>query len=105
MTAAGRQQTLESQRERQVSPSILKRLLGRSGDNAPKSGPVDDVIRKGAAILDRDGEKFMKDFRDISHRPKARLREIFDIFIRLPHTAAESVEPSTRSGSITSARQ
>lgn len=95
LTAPNRQHTLESQRERHPLPSILKRLLETIRANSQPSGPVDDAIEAGARRYSRSGRdarRFLYDFGHMSRRPKARLHEIFDVFIRLPRTTAGSEE-------------
>lgn len=89
LTAQSRQNSLESQRERQPLPDTLKRLLGKSSANPQLSGPVDDAIEAGVRQYSRNPQRFLNDLGHMSRRLKARLDEIFDIFIGLPHTVAE----------------
>lgn len=89
LTAKSRQNSLESQRERQPLPNTLKRLLGKLSANTQLSGPVDDAIEAGVRRYSRNPQRFLNDFGHMSRRPKARLHEVFDIFVRLPHTVAE----------------
>lgn len=86
-----RQDTLESQRQRQPLSSTLKRLLGKYSANSQLSSPVDDAIEAAARYYSRDAQRFLNDFGHMSRRPKARLHEIFDIFIRLPHRSNETI--------------
>ena len=77
-----RQPSLESQRQRRPSPGILRWLLGRSGVTSRPSGPVDDAIEAGAKAYRTDAQTFLTDFNHMSHRRKAGVQEIFDLFIR-----------------------
>ena len=90
--APSRQQTLESQRQRQPLPWILRRLLGRFNVLSRPSGPVEDAIKAGAKLYRSDARSFISDFDRMSHRPKSRVQEVFDSFIRLGHaeTGSES---------------
>ena len=82
--AQSRQQTLESQRQRQPLPWAPRWLLGNSGVASRLSGPVDDAIQAGAEAYRTDARSFLRDFNHMSHRPKARVQEIFDLSIRTP---------------------
>ena len=88
--APSRQQTLESQRSRQPLPWILTRLLGRFNVLSRPSGPVEDAIKAGAKLYRSDARSFISDFDRMSQRPKSRVQEIFDCFIRLEHMETES---------------
>lgn len=90
--APNRQQSLESQRQAQPLPWILRRLLGGSSVVSRPSGPVDDAIEAGAKACRSDARSFLRDFYHMSHRQKARVQEIFDIFIRLRRMGTESDE-------------
>ena len=87
LRAPSRQDTLESQSQRPPLRSTLKWLKGKYGANSRLSGPVDNAMEAGARRYSRDPQRFLNDFGHMSRRPEARLHEIFDIFIRLPHTA------------------
>lgn len=91
-----RQPTLESQleasqRQRRTLPSILERLRGQHAASSQVSDPLDDTIAKAARRYSDDAQRFLNDFRHMSRRPKARLHEVFDIFIRLPHRPNDTV--------------
>ncbi len=90
LRAPSRQDTLESQSQRPPLRSTLKRLVGKYGTNSQLTGPVDNAMEAGARWYSRDPQRFLNDFGHMSHRPKALLHELFDIFIRLPHTALGS---------------
>ena len=93
LTAPERQQTLESQIQRQLTPNALKRLLRAYAASPQKYGPVDEAIEVEARrYSSHDAQKFLNEFDHISRRPKARLYEIFDIFIRVPRTGAGADE-------------
>lgn len=85
--APRRQDTLESQSQRPPLRNTLKRLVEKYGASSQLSGPVDNAMEAGARRYTRDPQRFLSDFGHMSRRPEARLHEIFDIFIRLPHAA------------------
>lgn len=90
--APSRQQTLESQRQRQPLPWSLRRLPGGFRVAYRPTGPVDEAVEAGAKLYRSDAREFLQDFRHISHRPKARVQEIFEIWIRSQHMEIESEE-------------
>ena len=90
--ASSRQQTLGSQRLRRPLPWIRRRLPSRFGVASRPTGPVEKAIELGANQYRSDARIFLDDFYHMSHRPKARVREIFDIFIRSQHMGTESDE-------------
>ena len=100
--AVSRQLTLESQRQTQPSPSILKRLQKEiQATYSPLPGPVTDAIEQMAGRYSpnaRKGRRFLNNFGHMSRRPEPSLHKVFDLFIRLPHTAAESIERAADSG-------
>ena len=68
-------------------------------------GPVVDAIQLMARWYDPNDERFLNDFRHMSRHITARLDEIFDIFIHLPHTAAGSNETAARPSTTASVLQ
>ena len=90
--APSRQQTLESQRQRQPLPWSLRRLLGGFGAASRPIGPVDEAVEAGAKLYRSDARGFLRDYYHMSHRPKAHVQDIFEIFVRSQHTGIESEE-------------
>ena len=80
-----RHPSLESQRPRRPSPWVLRWLMGESSLVSQTSGLVEDAIKAGAKVYRSDARSFIRDFDRMSHRPKSRVQEIFDVFIRLGH--------------------
>ena len=96
-SAPSRQHTIESQRQRQPLPSTWRRFLEKFGASSQPSGPVDDAIEAGARRYSRNAQSFLNDFGHMSRRPKARLHEIFQFFLQLPYTTAESNDAAAES--------
>ena len=109
-----RQLSLESQSQRRPSPWILRWFMGciskswipwwllpvwwtirwvlpgESNVVPQPSRSVYDAIKAGAKAYRSDARSFIRDFDRMSHRPRSRVQEIFDIFIRFEHIEIES---------------
>lgn len=90
-------QDIEAQRDTELSLTTALRLLTaptrlfltslRAETRSQVQGPLDDVLRKGAERYNAEPDAFLRDFDAMKSNWDRRLYLIFDLIVRLPHTA------------------